>query len=89
MLNLLDGSPFHVSMPKTTATQDVMWKKRQPIFATGPEKVAKFHTRDIVNEGETRQMDARWQYIELKHIITDINYDIKACGVCFSKLILE
>ena len=54
-----------------------------------PLKIKQFHTGGIVNERETAQMDARWDYIELTHPIKNANYDILPCGVCFAKLILD
>ena len=91
MLNMLDGSTLHVSTPKTHAPKDALWTRRQPIFATGPDTVKKFHrgVSNVVDEQETSQMDARWQYLYFKHSIKDTDTEILTCGVCFAKLILE
>lgn len=89
-LNMLDGSPLHIATPKSTNPQDIVWKRKQPIFATGPEKIKKYHKgTHALNDGETNQMNARWQYVELTHTIEETNNALMPCGVCFAKLILE
>ena len=87
MLNMLDGSAFRISTPKSQHAQDLVWSKKQPIFATGPKKIQRFHkgSQHNLNIIETAQMDARWKYIELKHQIEDINMP---CARCFAELAL-
>jgi len=90
LLNLLDGSKLHVAAPKTSHTKDIVWAAKQPIFATGPEKIRRyFKGTSSINAGETSQMDARWVYLHLTHRIPDINNQIIPCARCFSQLILE
>ena len=90
LLNLLDGSKLHVAAPKTSHAKDIAWTEKQPIFATGPEKIQRFYKGTTsINAGETKQMDARWVYVHLTHIIKEIDNEIISCGRCFAQLILD
>ena len=89
LLNMLDGSSFHVAAPKTTYAKDIVWKKKQPVFATGPQRIQRFHRGSHdVNTHETAQMDARWKYVELKHQIRVTNIKLVPCGRCFAELVV-
>ena len=89
-MNILDGSRLHIAAPKTTHAKDILWDRKQPVFATGPDRIRRYHKgTTIVNAGETNQMDARWVYVHLKHRITNIDNSIVACARCFAKLVLD
>lgn len=89
-LNLLEGAPINVPMPKNHFSADVQWVKRQPIFATSDRKIVRVmnHKLDL---GETNQMDERWEYIHFKHQFqkAEINYDLVHCPRCFADLVLN
>ena len=90
LLNILDGSKLHTSAPKSTHARDILWVAKQPVVATGPERIKKFHKGTTsLNESETAQMDARWVYVQLTHQIPKINNEIVPCAKCFAMLLLE
>ena len=90
LLNILDGSKLHVAAPKTSHAKDIVWAEKQPIFATGPDRIRRFHKgTNVINSPETSQMDARWVYLHLTHPIPLIDNEIIACGKCFAQLILD
>ena len=90
LLNILDGSKLHVAAPKTSHTKDIEWSAKQPIFATGPQKIQRFYKGTTsINASETSQMDARWVYVHLTHTIAAIDNQIIPCGRCFAQLILD
>jgi len=89
LLNMLDGSAFHTAAPKTSYAKDTVWRKKQPIFATGPLKIQRFHKgSNDLNTHETAQMDARWEYVELHHKIVAADNTLVECARCFAELIL-
>ncbi|MEE8288754.1 MAG: hypothetical protein V3R25_04995 [Nitrosomonadaceae bacterium] len=89
LLNLLDGSPINVSMPKTHFTSDVQWTKRQPIFASSDKKIMRIMNGKF-DQGESNQMDNRWVYVALSHVWQggDLKHDLIACPRCFAQLVL-
>ena len=87
LFNMLEGSAFHVAAPKTSYDKDIIWRKKQSIFATGPQQIQRFHKGSTeVNTHETAQMDARWVYVELKHQIKQTDNKLVPCGQCFANL---
>ena len=56
LLNLLEGAPMNVAMPKNHFAQDVQWSKRPPIFATSDERISRI-LNGRLDKGETSQMD--------------------------------
>lgn len=88
-LNLLEGAPMNVPMPKNHFSEDVLWTKQPPIFATSDEKICRI-TNGRLDKGETAQMNERWIYIELNYSFSGkCNYKLIKCGRCFAELILE
>lgn len=89
-LNFLEGATVNVSMPKTHYTQDQVWSKKQPIFATSDKRIVRV-LNNQVDEGETEQMEKRWQYIQFNYQIPEekIDYTIVSCPRCFAELILK
>ena len=61
-LNLLEDAPINVAMPKNFYSEDKEWSKLQPIFSTSDQSIVRF-IQGIVDLGETKQMDARWEVI--------------------------
>ena len=89
-LNLLEGAPINIQMPKNHFAADVEWIKRQPIFATSEQKIVRIMNHRV-DEGETDQMNQRWKYVEFNHRFDkkNINYDLVHCPRCFAELVLN
>jgi len=90
-LNLLEGVPINVSMPKNFYARDYEWTEKQPIFATSDKQIIRIRNGQL-DVGETQQMAERWVVINFKHqqyLGEDVNYNLIPCGPCFAKLILE
>lgn len=89
-LNLLEGFPVNVARPKNRFSTDLLWTKRQPIFATAEKKIVRIVNGEF-DDGETNQMDMRWNILNFKHVFErdTVNYNITPCGACFAKLLLD
>ena len=88
-LNLLDGSPVQVSMPKNFFSSDVQWTAKQPIFATADKKIVRTTGDGRLDDGETAQMDERWVILELSYRFEKPDYSLIPCGRCFAELVLQ
>ena len=89
LLNLLEGAPMNIAMPKSHYTQDAQWRKRPPIFATSDERITRIMNGRL-DKGETAQMEQRWTYIQFNYSYTGrCNYRLIPCGKCFADLILD
>ena len=88
LLNLLEGAPINISMPKNHFASDYQWVAKQPIFATAEHKIVRVMNHRL-DEGETQQMDERWTYIEFSHKFEhgQINYNLVHCPRCFAQLL--
>ena len=88
-LNLLDGNKIKIPAPKTFFAEDVDWVEKQPIFATGPERITRVLGGHHI-PGETAQMDARWKYVFFRYTIPSEERDttLIPCPRCFTHLIL-
>ena len=89
-LNFLEGAPIQIAMPKNHYANDVTWSKKQPVFATGEKKIVRI-VNNVIDEGETSQMDERWTYVKFYYQFKDgeINYDLVHCPRCFAELLLH
>lgn len=89
-LNLLEGAPINVAMPKNHYTKDLVWTKTQPIIATAEKAIVRIVNGQL-DKGETDQMKQRWTVINFKYRFQEdeVNYDITPCGACFAKLLLD
>lgn len=89
-LNLLEGAPINVAMPKNHYAKDLVWSKTQPIIATAEKPIVRIVNGQL-DKGETEQMKQRWTVINFKYRFqsNEVNYDITPCGACFAKLLLD
>ena len=88
LLNLLEGEPIQVPVPKTHYAENPMWTKDTPIFATSKTKIRKYECGQV-DEVETEMMDSRWRVFVFRHKF-DVNtkIDLEPCPRCFAELIL-
>ena len=88
-LNLLEGVPVNISMPKNFFSKDCQWNKKQPIFSTADKPIIRIRN-GAIDVGETQQMAERWIVINFKYQYQGekVNYDLIPCGRCFAELIL-
>ena len=89
-LNLLEGAPLNIEMPKNHYAADIEWVNKQPIFATSDNKIVRVLNNKVDKE-ETSQMDERWKYINFTHQFdkSTIKYDLVHCPRCFAELVLN
>lgn len=87
-LNLLEGAPINIPMPKNHFASDVQWTKRQPVFATSDRKIIRI-INNKMDMGETAQMDERWVYLKFNYQwqANEIDYNLVHCPRCFAELI--
>ena len=88
-LNLLEGAPVAIAVPKNHYAQDVLWEALTPVFATAARLIVKIVGKNI-DHAQTDMMNVRWKMYHFKHEFDDatrVHYD--PCGVCFASLILD
>ena len=88
-LNLLDGSPDQVAMPKSFRASDIEWTAKQPIFASASKEIAKITADGHLYKDETYQKAERWVIFKLYHKFVKPDYSLIPCGHFFAELILE
>ena len=86
-LNLLEGWPIHIPMPKTSNPEDVVWEQKTPIFATMDKMLVKTDGKTIDREN-TKMMDNRWNYFEFYRPLRVIQ-KMEPCGRCFARFMLS
>ena len=89
-LNLFEGAPANVAMPKNVYVSDQEWTALQPIFATSGQYVV-WIINGKIDYGETDQMNERWNYIEFSYQWKKggIDYSLCPCARCFAQLIFD
>ena len=86
-LNLLEGAPIHVAVPKNHFAQDVVWSAKTPIFATCLSPIVRICGGQI-HAAQTQMMNNRWKiHFFTYHIPNKVAYD--PCGKCFTDLVLN
>lgn len=88
-LNLLDGSPLSIGMPKSHFACNTEWRAQQPIFATSDGPIQRITKDGRVDAGETAQMNERWVRMDFTHRFMSPDYSLVRCARCFASLILE
>lgn len=87
LLNLLEGWPIHIPMPKTSNPEDVVWEAKTPIFATMDAMLVKTDGKTI-DKSNTKMMDNRWNYFEFYRPLRVIQ-KMEPCGRCFARFMLS
>lgn len=90
-LLLLEGETVKLPSPKNHFVEDIVIKATNsiPIFATSKSKIefSKFSSDYFI---ETEMMNSRWNVITFTHVFPqEEQKDIKPCGHCFARLVLE
>ena len=88
-LNLLEGAPVSIGVPKNHFSEDVMWNEATPIFATAARPITRIVSNNI-DHTQTNMMAERWKLFHFTHqfhTTTRTEYD--PCGKCFASLILD
>ena len=86
-LNLLEGFPIHLQAPKTHYSEDILWDKKTPIFATSSQKIRKYDN-NLLNDVETTAMAKRWKYYSFSREIQSPK-EIQPCATCFANFMLS
>ena len=86
-LNLLEGLPIHLQAPKTHYSEDLLWERKTPIFATSSTRLRKYDG-GLLNDVETGMMETRWKYFEFTKPV-DNPKEIKSCPCCFAHIVLS
>jgi len=88
LLNMLEGKEIKIKLPKITPQKTLFGKKaKQPIFATGCERIKKF-VNNLKLKHESEQMDARWNYITFTWQVENSDGGIPAWPRCFTHHLL-
>ena len=89
LLNMLDGWPVNIAMPKNHYAKDVVWDNDAPIFATSDREIVRV-IGNKYDEGESEQMRKRWMRRDLAYKLRkgEVDYNIISCGRCFAELLL-
>ena len=88
LLNLLEGEPIQVSVPKTHYAENPYSIKDTPIFATSKSRTRK-HVPGLIDEVETEMMESRWNVFVFRLQFTaDTIVDVQPCARCFATLVL-
>ena len=86
-MNLLEGEPVQVPVPKTHYAENPYWTKGTPIFATSKSWIRKYE-RGQIDEVETEVMESRWNVFVFRHQTTaNTIADIQPCARCFATLV--
>ena len=86
-LNLLEGTPINVAVPKNHVAEDAVWIVKMPIFATCLAPILRVEGGQI-NRAQTKMMDNLWKFHHFKYVIPH-KVDVESCGKCFADLVLE
>ena len=84
---------MEAARPKTRGG-NVRFTRDIPVFGTCASKI-QLYVRDgrrtVLHEAETRQMDARVEYIEMPRTLAEdeVNREVKPCARCGAELYLE
>lgn len=88
-LNLLEGAPIAISMPKNHHSADVQWDEDTPILATADAPIHRI-VDGIILEAETEMMRNRWRHFHFVYQIPARELvEQKPCGRCFAELVLD
>ena len=88
-LNLLEGAPVSIGVPKNQYEEDVLWRALTPIFATAARPIVKV-VGNTIDHTQTDMMNLRWTMFHLTHRFdgsTRVHYE--PCAKCFAELILD
>ena len=69
LLNLLEGEPMQVPVPKTNYAENPYWTKDTSIFATSNSQIRNYEPGQIY-EPETKMMESRWNVFIFRHQFT-------------------
>ena len=88
LLDLLEGEPIQVLVPKAYYAENAYWAKDTPIFATSKFRTKK-HERGQIDEVDTEMMESRWNVFVFCHQLTaNTIVDIQPCSRYFTTLVL-
>ena len=88
-LNLLEGAPVSIGVPKNHFSEDVLWHELTPIFATAARPIVKI-TANSLDHVQTNMMNERWKLYHFTHEFdakTRVRYE--PCNKCFATLVLD
>lgn len=89
LLLLLEGQVVNFAAPKTHFPKDISLEKDTPVFCTTKVPFV-FIQGSGIDEKETEMMAVRWKCFNFHHQIpTNAQREIKSCGTCFAKFILQ
>jgi hypothetical protein len=87
-LNLLEGAPVSIGVPKNHFSEDVMWRALTPIFATAARPIVRVDGKKI-DYTQTDMMNYRWTMFHFTHKFEGENKKhYEPCAKCFAMFIL-
>ena len=88
LLNLLEGEPIQVPIPKAHYAENPYWTKDTRIFATSKSPIRNYG-RGQIDEVETEMMGSRWNVFVFHHQFpASTIVDIQPFARCFATLVL-
>ena len=89
LLLLLEGHVVHFAAPKTSYSEDILFEKDTPIFATSKAPIT-FVKNGVLDDRETEMMNVRWRMFTFRYQIpVDKQKVVPLCGHCFASLLLS
>ena len=89
MLLLLEGHVVHFAAPKTSYSEDILFEKDTPIFATSKAPIT-FVKNGVLDDRETEMMNVRWRMFSFRfQIPLEKQKAVPICARCFSSLLLS
>lgn len=88
-LNLLEGAPVSIGVPKNHFANDAVWTQLTPIFATAARPITRI-SGNVIDTAQTQMMAERWKLYNFTYEFkTDIRIRQEPCVRCFARLILD
>ena len=86
---LLEGKVVHFAAPKTSYSEDILFEKDTPIFATSKAPIT-FVKNGVLDDRETEMMNVQWRMFTFRYQIpVDKQRVVPLCGHCFASLLLS
>ena len=89
MLLLLEGHVVHFAAPKTSYSEEILFEKDTPIFATSKAPIT-FVKNGVLDDRETEMMNVRWRMFSFRfQIPLEKQKAVPICARCFASLLLS
>ena len=87
-LNLLEGAPVHISVPKNYFAEDALWTELTPIFATAAAPIVKI-SGGCIDQRQSKMTSNRWKTYHFTHEFTETIVTYYPCEFFLGEFVLE